>query len=119
MNAADIVVRSSAILAARLIAHLLLARRSAALRHFVLAGTILLSAAVVPLSLVLPSWDVPWPTAAHRAESVSALVTVTTTGTPANAPSSSDGINFAGIAVLCWATGFAFTACLLLREGWR
>src|SRR3954471_12382753 len=119
MNAVDLVVRSSAILVAGLIAHRLLARRSAALRHFVLAAAILLSVVVVPLSLVLPSWDVRLPATPRRAATVSSTVTARATPTPVNAPPISDGVDFAGIAVMCWATGFAFTALLLLGEGWR
>ncbi|MFL6281141.1 MAG: TonB family protein [Vicinamibacterales bacterium] len=119
MNAVDVVARSSAILVAGLIADRLLARRSAALRHFVLAGAIFLSAVVVPLSVVLPSWDVQLPTTSRRAATVSSNVTVRTTGTSVNASPISEGIDFGGIAVTCWAMGFAFTAFLLLGEGWR
>src|SRR3954471_20847461 len=119
MNPIDVAVRSSAVLVAGLIAHRLLARRSAAVRHFVLAGAILLSALVVPLSLVLPSWNVALPARSHGAATVSSVVTVRTTGLPVDAPPISDGIDFAAIAVMCWATGFAVAACLLLGEGWR
>src|SRR3954468_2407929 len=99
MNALDVVVRSSAILVAGLAAHLLLARRSAALRHFVLAAAIVLSAAVVPLSLVLPSWNVRLPATSPRAATVSSVVAVKMTGRPVNASSVSEGVNFARIAV--------------------
>src|SRR3954466_12391816 len=119
MNAVDVIVRSSAILVAGLIAHRLLARRSAALRHFVLAAAIVLSAAVVPLSLVLPSWNVRLPTTSRRAATVSSTVTARVTGTPVNTSPISEGVDVAGIAVMCWAAGFAFTALLLLGEGWR
>jgi TonB family protein len=56
-----LVVRSSLVLLAGLLLTSLLGRRSAALRHFVLATTILAATAVVPLSLVLPSWEVDVP----------------------------------------------------------
>jgi TonB family protein len=117
MNAADVVLRTSAILAAGLIAHGLLGRRSAALRHFVLAGTILLSVAVVPLSLTLPSWDIrlPW---SHRATSVSSVVSVEV-GTALAAPSAPPVIDLETIILIAWASGFAFAALLLLVEGWR
>ena len=118
MNAADVVVRSSAILAAGLIAHGLLGRRSAALRHFVLAGAILLSAAVVPLSLTLPSWDIRLPSWSHRATIVSSVVTVET-GTGAATPTASPVIDLETIIVIGWACGFSVTALLLLVEGWR
>jgi TonB family protein len=118
MNAADVLLRTSAILGAGLIAHGLLGRRSAALRHFVLAGAILLSAAVVPLSLALPSWDIRLPSWPHRTATVSSVVTVAT-GTTAVAPSASSAVDLKTIIVIAWACGFAFTALLLLVEGWR
>jgi TonB family protein len=52
----DVALRSSAVLAAGLIARELLHRRSAALRHWILTGAMLASVAVVPLTLVLPAW---------------------------------------------------------------
>ena len=119
MNAADLVLRSSAILAVGLIAHGRLSQRSAALRHFVLAATILLSAAVVPLSLLLPSWDVRLPSWSQRGTEVSSVVTVATTRAAADAPSVPDGLDVETIAVIGWAVGFALTALLLLVEGWR
>lgn len=118
MNAADLVLRTSAILGAGLIAHGFLGRRSAALRHFVLAGAILLSAAVIPLSLTLPSWDIRLPSWSHRATTVSSVVTVAT-GTAVAAPSASSVADFETIIVIGWACGFAFTALLLAVEGWR
>ena len=119
MNAADIVLRSSAILAVGLSSNVLLTRRSAALRHFVLASAILLSAAVVPLSLALPSWDVRLPTGSRSGTQVSSVVTVATTRAVADAPSRSDGVDFETLIVIGWAVGFALTALLLLVEGWR
>jgi TonB family protein len=53
----DLALRSSAILAVGLAARAVLRHRSAALRHSVLAGAVLASAAVVPLTLTLPSWS--------------------------------------------------------------
>ena len=118
MNAADIVLRSSAILGAGLIAHVLLGRRSAALRHFVLAAAILLSAAVVPLSFVLPSWDIRLPSWPQRATTVSSIVTVAAGSTVA-AESTAPVVHVETIIAICWACGFAFTAFLLVVEGWR
>ena len=54
----DAAVRSSVMLAAGLGLHAALSRRSAAQRHRVLAMSILAAAAVVPLSVGLPRWDV-------------------------------------------------------------
>jgi len=118
MNAADAVLRTSAILAAGLIAHGLLGRRSAALRHFVLAGAILLSAAVVPLSLALPSWDIRLPALSARPTSVSSVMTMAAR-TAGEAPPASSAVDLDTIIVIVWACGFALTALLLLVEGWR
>ncbi len=118
MNATDIVLRSSAILVAGLAAHAVLGKRSAALRHFVLATTILLSAAVVPLSVTLPSWDIRLPSWSHRTATVSSVVTVAT-ATTVDVPSASSSVDLETIIVIAWASGFAFTALLLLIEGWR
>ena len=57
----DVVVRSSAILAVILVVLPFLRRRSAALRHGVLAGAMAASAVVVPLSFALPAWTVEVP----------------------------------------------------------
>jgi TonB family protein len=54
-------IRSSVVTAAGLLLTALLAKRSAALRHRVLAGALLASAAVVPISLGLPEWNVTLP----------------------------------------------------------
>ena len=61
MLVADLAIRSCVILAAGLLATALLRRRSAALRHGVLAMAVLASAAVVPLGLLLPAWRLPVP----------------------------------------------------------
>jgi TonB family protein len=55
------VIRSSAVLALGLAIVACLGRRSAALRHCVLAAAIAGGALVAPFSLVLPAWDVPLP----------------------------------------------------------
>lgn len=57
----DLTVRSSAVVAAGLVLTVCLRRRSAALRHRVLAGALLAAALVMPASLVMPAWGVPLP----------------------------------------------------------
>ena len=52
-------LRASVVLLVALAAAALLRRRSASLRHWVLAAGIFLAATVAPLGYVLPSWDVP------------------------------------------------------------
>ncbi len=57
----DVMLRSSAILAVAFLVLPCLRRRSAALRHSVLAGAMAASAAVLPLSWALPAWTVQVP----------------------------------------------------------
>jgi TonB family protein len=66
---ADLTIRSSVILAIGLTATALLRRRSAALRHFVLAAAVFAAGAAVPLTLLLPAWELPWPRLAAAASS--------------------------------------------------
>jgi TonB family protein len=66
----DLALRSSAVLAVGLAARAVLRHRSAALRHSVLAGAVLASAAVIPLTLTLPSWSLPLASAVQAAEVV-------------------------------------------------
>ena len=54
---ADLTIRASVIVLAGLGGTLLLRRRSAALRHAVLAGSMFAAALTAPLSLMLPSWN--------------------------------------------------------------
>jgi TonB family protein len=119
MNAAELVLRSSAVLAAGLLGHVLLGRRSASLRHFVLAATIFLSAAIVPLSLTIPSWDIRLPAWSHRQTEVSSVITGAATHPAAPTPSSSTRVDVARLVLVGWTVGFALTALLLLVEGWR
>jgi TonB family protein len=67
MSPIDVVVRPAVILLAGLTLSGLLRRRSAALRHCVLAGAIAGAAAVVPLSYLLPAWNVQLPAPATAA----------------------------------------------------
>src|SRR6185436_10258029 len=57
----DLAIRSSLVLLAGLVLHALLSGRSAALRHWVLAAAIFAAAAVVPLTLALPAWEISLP----------------------------------------------------------
>jgi hypothetical protein len=54
-------IRSSVMLAAGLLLSACLARRSAALRHRVLAAGLLAVAGVVPFSLTSPEWNLTLP----------------------------------------------------------
>jgi TonB family protein len=55
----DAAIRCTLVLTAGLVATWLLRRRSAALRHWVLAAAVFTAAAVLPLSLVVPAIDLP------------------------------------------------------------
>ena len=65
---AEFALRSAVVLLAGLVMSALLARRSAALRHFVLTIAIFTSAAVAPLHLAIPEWTVPVNVAMPRVE---------------------------------------------------
>ena len=54
-------IRSSVVLAGGLLITACLAKHSAALRHRVLAASLLAAALVTPFSLLLPAWNVPLP----------------------------------------------------------
>jgi TonB family protein len=56
---ADLIVRSTLVIVATLVAWAALRGQSAALRHWLLATGILAAVAVAPLGALLPSWQVP------------------------------------------------------------
>jgi TonB family protein len=111
-----LVVRSSVVLLAGLLLTSLLGRRSAALRHFVLATTILAATAVVPLSLTLPAWEVDVPAPVQSAplfESSAPLAMAGNTTTrdvePRERPRPGPAL-----LVIVWMTGFIIAAGMLL-----
>ncbi len=59
MIALDIGLRASVVVLVALLASIALGRRSAALRHWVLAAGILAAPAVAPLGIALPEWSLP------------------------------------------------------------
>ena len=87
----DLAIRSSVMLAAGLLLATLLRTRAAALRHCVLAGAVAAAAAVVPLSLALPSWKVSLPSslqapALHSSPIVETSIIAATPSTPPAVP---------------------------------
>jgi TonB family protein len=111
---ADLTLRSSLVLLAGLTLHGLLARRSAALRHWVLAAAIAAAAAVVPLSLAIPDWEVSVPAllpspipSAFREVPRATPAAAETAAVPPRGP-------VLPLALLVWAAGFAVTAVLLV-----
>jgi TonB family protein len=115
----DLTARSSIVLLAGFALTALLAGRSAALRHWVLAAAIVAAAAVSPLSLIMPEWAVALP--GWQAAAPAALPPVVPT---ARAASPDAAQIDAGAAVprasdrpviaVVWAAGFAVAAAILL-----
>jgi TonB family protein len=116
---ADATVRSSLMLVAGLAANLLLRRRSAALRHGVLAAALLAAAVVVPLSLVLPAWDLPaWELPALRppvpAASRVVIDATATAISAADAAPQSRPVTVAQVVAVVWGAGVLLGTAVLL-----
>lgn len=117
---ADLAVRSSIVLLAGLILQRCLARRSAALRHRVLALAIFGSVAVVPLGFAVPAWRVPVsvpvpvsveplePAVAPARQPGPAAIAIA----PAPAPPS--GPDWSSMVAIVWAGGWAIAAMTFL-----
>jgi TonB family protein len=111
-----LLIRSSLILIAGQIAMPLLRRHSAAVRHFVLAAAIVAAATVVPLSIVLPAWDVALPASIQPAAPVpdeARAATVVESATPVAQPRTEASTGVPVPAIL-WSTGFIVTGGILL-----
>jgi TonB family protein len=110
-----LVVRSSLILIAGLLAMPLLRKRSAALRHFVLVVTIFAAAAVVPLSIVLPGWDVALPSSVQLASPLSseAPAEVAVSQSASFAAAETQAPAAVPALVLVWSAGFVVTGGVL------
>jgi TonB family protein len=117
----DLAIRSSIIVFAALAASALLRRRSAALRHWVLAAGVLSAAAVLPFSLVLPAWDVPMHSAAPAPRMVEAPRTVApppaampTDAMPTDDRAASEPSRMLTWIAIAWGTGFASGVVMLM-----
>lgn len=113
----DLTMRSSAILLLGLLACTVLRRRSAALRHCVLAASMFAAAAVIPLSLLLPAWSVVVPAPLADVTStatppVSPAVVVAVETVPAPQPQS---MRLSAVVAL-WTAGAAIGVGLLLAS---
>lgn len=122
---AALVIRPSVILLLGLVLAACLGRRSAALRHGVLAAAIFGAALVVPFSSTVPAWEVSLPAAAPRpvrtpvnrtGPAVPAATTRSaaapaggTSVTPVSAP-----FDWMPIATMAWAAGFIAIATRLV-----
>lgn len=119
----DIAIRSTAMLAAGVLFDALFRSRAAALRHFVLAASIAAAVAVMPLSFVVPTLNVP---IEPRWEKTGALVPSTAPviddeqSRPAHAAIVRAGFDQApsvdpmSIAAVIWFAGFAASLASLL-----
>jgi TonB family protein len=113
--ALTLVLRSSLILAAGLLAMPLLRRRSAALRHIVLAVSIFAAAAVAPLSLLLPAWDVALPASVPLGSSRTAVAAEVVASNAASfaAPQRQRPAQVPALS-LVWSAGFVATGAVLV-----
>ena len=114
----DLAIRSSIILLTGLALNALLGSRSAALRHWVLAAAIFAAAAVVPLTLALPAWEVSLPSplsppASTRADSPLHVAVISTNVGGGDQPEIPPATVFPLVAII-WAAGFAAGATALL-----
>lgn len=108
----DAAVRSSIVLLAGLAVSALLAGRSAALRHWVLAAAVFAAAAVAPLSLALPAWEVAVPAVLPPAAAPATPVQVTEA--PAHADAAARPAPDRPVILFVWTAGFLISAAILL-----
>ena len=119
----DLAIRSSVLLAAGLTFDALLRSRAAALRHAVLALSVLAAVIVAPLSLTVPAWEVTVP---HRSTSTIGRAALATTGAAAipsepspipsqavTAPMEADQLAFPFLPAL-WLAGWLVAGSALL-----
>jgi TonB family protein len=113
-------IRSSIVLLAGLVLATLLAKRSAALRHVALAASIFAAAAVVPLSVALPEWEVAVPLSLRSPVTTSEVLEppiardhVKPSAAPRSEPQQRSGRTLP-FAWIVWGAGFAATAGMLL-----
>jgi TonB family protein len=111
---ADAAVRTSLVLAAGLALAGLLRRRSAALRHGVLALTLLGALAVFPASRVLPSWTLTIPAAARvHSDPARAVTPVETAAAGESTPLQVPAAPSRPIGALVWTAGCAIVLAAL------
>ena len=120
----DVALRCSLVLVAGLAAAWLLRRRSAALRHWVLAAAVFSAAAVLPLALIVPPIDLPRAmlpmSAMTSAEDVSTSVSTPVSTSIATASGASAGnqpgmpAGASALLVGVWAAGLLVGAGMVL-----
>lgn len=111
----EILLRSSVPVTLALIALPFLCRRSAALRHSVLAAALAASALVSPLSWAVPVWTVNVPAAMTASPPVSREATVVTDTVAVTSAGLTTGASAATLLVGAWALGATVGAVFLFR----
>ena len=116
----DIVARSSAVLALGWIAVWMLGRRTAALRHGVLAATIAGAALVAPLSWIVPPLTVSWPSPPPLAPAIGGTAVRVTAvdrfAVPVAPASTSPGITTTATLATIWIAGTVGHLAVLLSS---
>ena len=111
----DATIRSSIVLAIALLTRMLLRRRSAALRHWVLAVGVFSAGAVLPLSAVLPAWNFSLPATLSPAPLTVVEPVTTPIATPAGEPAAAfTSLSMWPWLTTIWATGFVVAGVILL-----
>ena len=112
----DLTLRTSAIALAGLCASLVLQRRSAALRHGVLAATIFAAAALPLLGLLLPAWDIGWrdPLPAPAVSAMTRLPASAVASVAEALPTARPSVGAGTVLAIVWAIGFVVSAGALL-----
>jgi TonB family protein len=123
---AALVIRPSVVLGAGLLLAVCLKKRSAALRHFVVAASILGAALVVPVSAIVPVWEVALPARppvpprtvnpapAVESPAVSRVLAPAARVETAVNAAPSEPISWLPLVSVVWLTGFIVTAAGLL-----
>ena len=124
----DVAIRTTVMLAAGLLFDMVLRSRAAALRHFVLAASVAAAFAVVPLSLVVPAWNVQLEAGWEPAGALVPKSPARTVGAEVAADPSTAAVRTAGtplpaseppIVLIVWFAGCAFAAASLLAGVFR
>jgi TonB family protein len=119
IHLADAAIRSTALILLGLAACHLLRRRSAALRHAVLAATMFAALGILPLQVFLPAWNVPVLSGGGAHVLVLPHVDVSiplATRDLSPLPSTSHRPTVAGLVLLFWALGASLAAGMLFAS---
>ena len=112
---ADLLVRSSIVLAAGLVLAACLRRSSAAVRHAVLAAAVFAAGAVVPLSLFVPAWEIHLPaTSTPKAAPARVEGGAPLAGVPAAAATAVPAASGPSPLALIWLSGFLVSGATLV-----